>query len=89
MQNIVEVLGVNLPREMKPYRMEPRFVAYLPGEDVSEPTSYPEAVSAAIALGDQGCVGFVRDEPEPVAVDYSKPLPGILSRRKQKTPHSL
>jgi hypothetical protein len=90
--NIVEILGVNLEPSMKPYRHDDRFVCWLPGEPISEQTSHPDAVRGAIALGDEGCVGFLADEPvaaAPVAVDYSKPLPGILSRRKQKSPPSL
>jgi hypothetical protein len=87
--HIIEILSVNLPKEMKSYRMGDRFVAWLPGEAVSEPTSFPDAVRAAIALGDKGCIGFVCDEPAPavpVSVDYSKPLPGILSRKKRAVP---
>lgn len=88
--HIVEILGVNLPQGMKPYRMESRFVAWAPGEAVSEPTSYPDAVRTAIAIGDRGCVGFVSDEPAPapVALDYSKPLPGILSRKGKRKAHT-
>jgi hypothetical protein len=84
--NIEEVLGPNLPKEMRPHRMEPRFVSWLPGAPISDPTSYPDAVSAAIALGYEGCVGFLSEEPAPpvaTKLDYSQPLPEIMSRTKR------
>ena len=88
MKNIIEIETVNLPRELKPFKDDERFVAWLPGEPVSEPTSYQDAVRTAIALGDRGCVGFLVDEPAPavpapVALNYSKPLPGILSKKRK------
>jgi hypothetical protein len=85
--NVVEITSPNLSKEMKPRRHEPRFVSWVPGGPFSDPTSYPEALREAIALGDEGCVGFVSTEKEPApvaaAIDYSKPLPGLISRKKK------
>jgi hypothetical protein len=89
--NVIEVIGVNLEPSMKPYRLEDRFVCYEPGGPLSEPVPHSDAVRLACGMSDQACVGFLADEPvpAPVAIDYLKPLPGILSRRKQKSPPSL
>jgi hypothetical protein len=89
--NVVEITSPNLSSEMKPHRHEPRFVSWVPGGPFGDPTSYREAVCAAIDLGDDGCVGFVSDEQAPVAaavkVDWSQPRPSIISR-KRKAPLS-
>jgi hypothetical protein len=86
---IIEILEVNLPAEMRAHRLEDRFVAWLPGGPIGDSASYPDAVREAIALGAEGCVGFlVADEPVTTAPaskpDYSEPVPSILSRRKSK-----
>jgi hypothetical protein len=87
--NIVEILCPNLSAEQKPYRLDNRFVAYVPGGTVGDPEPYADAVRTAIALGPQGCVGFVvTPEPAPVAIDYSQPLPGILSRKGKRKAQS-
>jgi hypothetical protein len=84
---IIEILEVNLPAEMRAHRLEDRFVAWLPGGPIGAPASYPDAVREAIALGAEGCVGFlVADEPVSAASavpDYTKPLPAILSKTKR------
>jgi hypothetical protein len=88
MQHIVEVEGVNPPRELRQFRLDDRWVAYTDLEHPGVPTSYSEAVREAIALGINGCVGYVIEEPAPVVSkpDYSKPLPSLLSRKKRGVP---
>jgi hypothetical protein len=73
--NIVEVLGPNLSHEQKPHRQAARFVAYVPGGTVGDAESYADAVRTAIALGDDGCVGFLTSEP---ASD-------VIPRKKRKS----
>ena len=87
--NIIEIETVNLPREMRQFRGEDRFVAYAPDGYVSEPTDYSSAVRLACGMRADACVGFLPGEPEPVTAapagkpDYSQPLPEILSRTKR------
>jgi hypothetical protein len=57
-----------------------RFVAYVTMSRPGGLTTYADAVREAIALGANGCVGCVED---PVVIDYSAPVPGVLSRRKK------
>ena len=85
----IEEVGVNLSAQQKPHRHDNRFVAYVPGGTVGDPEPFADAVRAAIALGDEGCVGFLADEPVPVAIDYRQPLPGILSRKGKRKAHSV
>jgi hypothetical protein len=84
--NIVEILSPNLSAEQKPHRHEACFVAYVPGGTVGDPETYSDAVRSAIALGYEGCVGFLVD---PVAApagkpNYREPLPEILSRKGKR-----
>jgi hypothetical protein len=84
-RNIVEIESVSLPRELRQYRNDERWVAYSPDGYVSEPVSYSAAIHLANARGGADTsVGFVSDEPASKP-DYSKALPGIISRRKSKT----
>jgi hypothetical protein len=84
--NIIEIESVSLPKEMRPFRHDDRFVAYERGGPISDPMPHGDAVRTACGLT-YSCVGFLADEPvaTPVTVDYSKALPGIISRRKSKT----
>jgi hypothetical protein len=83
MHNIEEV-GVNLWGEQRTYRLEPRFVAYVPepGGYVSEPQTHQDALREAIVQGLE--VGFLLEETAPAKPDYSAPVPSRLSRRKQR-----
>jgi hypothetical protein len=84
---IIEILSPNLPSELKQYRDEQRWCAYINPEQPGDLMSYPEAVREAIALGIEGCVGYVEElEPQAAVVptpDYSEPVPSYLSRRKR------
>jgi hypothetical protein len=75
---IVEIFTVNLPSEMKPFRLEERFVYYSNPNEPSEPMSFPEARRGYMGLGDEGHLAFVSDDVKP---DWSEPLPGILSKK--------
>jgi hypothetical protein len=88
MSELVEILFVSLPRELRPYSHQQRFATYLHGQQVGELTTYDGAVRAAAALGD-GTVFFVPEDYEPVSApavkpDYGDLVPSYLSRRKKK-----
>jgi hypothetical protein len=80
---IVEILTVNLPQEMKPFRMEERFIAYSNPNEPGELMSFPEARRAYLGLGDEGHLGFIADDPAPSKPDYSQPVPSLLSKKKR------
>jgi hypothetical protein len=84
---IIEILSPNLPLDLKQYRNEEKWCAYIRPEQPGALVSYSEAVREAIALGANGCVGFVVVEPVSAVPagkpDYSQPLPDILSRTKR------
>jgi hypothetical protein len=84
-RNIVEIESVSLPRELRQYRDDDRWVAFNPDGYVSEAVSYSEAIRLANGRGGAyTSVGYLVEEPAPVAVavDWSKPLPGLISRKK-------
>jgi hypothetical protein len=82
MSHNIEEVGVNLRGEQRKWRLEPRFVAYLPGGYVSEPQPHQDALREAVAQ--DLWVGFLVEEPAPDKPDYSSPVPSRLSRRKQR-----
>ena len=83
-RNVIEVEGPSLPRELRQHKQDDRWVAYSSDGYTSEAVSYSEAIRLANARGGSDtCVGFLVEQPAPAAVDYSKPLPAILSRKKR------
>jgi hypothetical protein len=81
---ITEIETVNLPRELRQYRDENRWVAFSPDGFVSDAVSYSEAIRLANGRG--GCdtaVGFLTSEPV-AAPDWKQPQPSIISRKKPK-----
>jgi hypothetical protein len=72
-------------REQHRNRLEPRWVSYLPGGYTSEPQAFKDAMQEAI---DKDLyIGFMEEIPDPIVApkpDYSKPLPSVISRKKQK-----
>ena len=81
-QQLIECEGVNLERALKPYRDLEHFCV---DQDIADLMSFPDAMRQAAAT--DGSVWFVPDgyvhtaEPVAAAIDYTKPLPGILSRK--------
>jgi hypothetical protein len=87
---IVEIESVSLPRELRQYREEDRWVAFAPDGYVSEAVPYSAAIRLANARGGaHTSVGFLVEPAEPATVtatskpDYSDPVPSYLSRRKR------
>jgi hypothetical protein len=80
---ITEILSPNA-LEVRKHGHKEAFCAYLNPQQPGELTTYQNAVREAIALGADGCVGYV-EETAPAAIDYNHPLPGILSRKKRTT----
>jgi hypothetical protein len=89
-RNVVEVESVSLPRELRQYRGDERWVAFSPDGYVSEAVSYSEAIRLANGRGGADTsVGFLV-EPEPASKpDYSQPLPAILSKKGRKPAATL
>jgi hypothetical protein len=81
---IIEIETPNDPL-VRQHGQAARFCAYVTMSRPGKLTTYPAAVREAIELGANACVGYVE---EPVVVDYSAPVPSVLSRRKPKV-HDL
>jgi hypothetical protein len=84
---IIEIGCPNIPVKLRQYKLDDHWVAYNNPEKPSAPMSYAEAIQVANNMQPAGAVGFLVPGPEPVPVvkpDYSKPLPSVLSRKKQK-----
>jgi hypothetical protein len=85
---VIEILGPNLPKEMRGSIQDDRFIAYTEGFQ-SEAMPYFDAVRTANGLDGLPSVGFIADDEEPMAAavstpDYSEPVPSYMSRRKRK-----
>ncbi len=88
--HIIEIETISLPRELRQYRNDDRWVAFSPDGFVSEAVDYSAAIRLANARGGyETAVGFLTGEPEPAtAPDWTKPLPGILSRKGKRKAHT-
>jgi hypothetical protein len=89
---IVEIESVSLPRELRQYRDEDRWVAFAPDGYVSEAVPYSDAIRVANARGGaHTSVGFLVEPAEPATavataskLDYREPLPAILGRKGKR-----
>lgn len=86
MPYVIEEAGIQpFGKEQHRNKLQDRWVSYLPGGYTSEPQPFRDAMKEAI--NKDLYVGFLVEVPGPVLPpkpDYSKPLPGVLSRKKQK-----
>jgi hypothetical protein len=88
-QNVIEIESVSLPRELRQYREDERWVAFTPAGYVSEAVSYSEAIRLANGMGAaDASVGFLVADPEPTPAaskpDYSEAPPSYMRSKKAK-----
>jgi len=85
---IVEIESVSLPRELRQYRNDERWVAYTPAGFVSEVVSYSDAIRIANGIGGaEASVGFVPDDYQPAAPVKKIANPRRLLRKAHGRPN--
>jgi hypothetical protein len=81
---IKEIDTPSLPKEIRQFRDEDRFVVFTEGY-TSEPMSYSDAILTANNRHGMPSIGFVSEEPAAAPTsDYSKAVPSHMSRRKKR-----
>jgi hypothetical protein len=65
MMSIREIEGINLDKDLREFRLDPKFVAYTDPRNPGDLMTYPQAVREAAGMGGNACVGYVVDD-EPV-----------------------